>query len=118
MELQKLIEISELLDVYGKLLTNKQLEIMKQYYDEDLSLSEISENLNISRQAVYDTIKKSEKLLYEYEQSVGFKALKEKRAEEINQIVDKLKKLRNKIDNEDFLCKVDSIIDYCEELSE
>lgn len=118
MEIQKVVEISELLDIYGKLLTKKQLEVIEQYYNEDLSLTEISENLEISRQAVYDTIKRSEKLLYEYEKNIGFKKLKDRRLKEIDDILISLNKLRKSVDNEDFLNKVDSIIDYCEGLSE
>lgn len=63
----KVIEISMLYDFYGQLLTEKQRDVMHLYYEDDLSLGEIAENLNVSRQAVYDTIKKSEKSLKEYE---------------------------------------------------
>lgn len=71
MEIKKIIEINELLDIYGELLTTKQIQAMRLYYSEDLSLGEISEELNISRQAVYDNIKKSENLLYSYEEAIG-----------------------------------------------
>ncbi|MCD5413988.1 MAG: putative DNA-binding protein [Clostridiales bacterium] len=65
--LEKKVEVSIMLDFYGKLLTDKQLEIMELYYNQDLSLTEIAENLGVTRQAVHDTIKKSEKSLSEYE---------------------------------------------------
>lgn len=71
MEIKKILEINELLDIYGDLLTVKQRQVMNLYYEEDLSLGEISEELNVSRQAVYDTVKKSEQLLYSYEKSLG-----------------------------------------------
>ncbi len=67
---EKVIQISMLYDFYGQLLTKKQREIMHFYYEDDFSLGEISENLKISRQAVYDTIKKSEKILQEYEEKL------------------------------------------------
>lgn len=54
---KKILEINELLDIYGDLLTVKQRQVMNLYYEEDLSLGEISEELNVSRQAVYDTVK-------------------------------------------------------------
>lgn len=63
----KLYIITMLFDFYGQLLTQKQQETFKLYYNNDLSLKEISEQMNISRQAVYDTLKKTEKVLNEYE---------------------------------------------------
>lgn len=63
----KVIKIGMLYDFYGQLLTDKQREAMHLYYEDDYSLGEIAENLQISRQAVYDTLKKSEKILIEFE---------------------------------------------------
>lgn len=65
--MDKLSEIVFLLDFYGGLLTEKQRQIMSYHYEEDMSLSEISEILDISRQAVHDLIKRSEKILVDYE---------------------------------------------------
>lgn len=61
-----------LLDCYGELLTRHQRNTMELYYCEDLSLSEISEPLGITRQAVRDLIKRTEQLLLEYEEKLGF----------------------------------------------
>ena len=61
------VEISVLCQIYGKLLTEKQLNIMDNYYNLDLSLSEIAENEGITRQAVRDIIKKGENKLFEFE---------------------------------------------------
>ena len=67
MNLDKMVEIGLLFEQYKELLTDKQREIVALYYEEDYSLGEISENLNVSRQGVYDTLKRSEKILREYE---------------------------------------------------
>ena len=55
------VEISILCEIYGKLLTKKQLNILDNYYNLDLSLSEIAENEGITRQAGRDIIKKGGK---------------------------------------------------------
>ena len=70
MDLEKSIYINELYDLYGSLLTKKQQEIIELYYCEDLSLSEISEQFNISRNAVYDCLKKGIKQLENYEKEL------------------------------------------------
>lgn len=69
-ELEKSIYINELYDLYGSLLTKKQQEIIELYYCDDLSLSEISEQFNISRNAVYDCLKKGIKQLENYEKEL------------------------------------------------
>ena len=57
---QKNLAYSVLLDFYGPVLTDKQRVILTEYYDEDLSLAEIAENLGITRQGVRDGIKRAE----------------------------------------------------------
>ena len=65
------ITISMLLDFYGQLLSAKQLEIMNYYCNEDLSLSEIAEIIGITRQGVYDIVKRSELFLEELQNKLG-----------------------------------------------
>ena len=68
----KNLEISFLLDFYGDVLTEKQRDVMEQYYNDDLSLAEIADNFGITRQGVRDSIKRGEGILLELEQKVGF----------------------------------------------
>ena len=70
--MDKNVKISILSELYGKLLTEKQEQFINDYYNNDLSLSEIAENNNITRQAVRDIIKKGEKKLFEYEEKLMF----------------------------------------------
>lgn len=70
--MEEKVKISMLFEFYGPLLTEKQCELINDYYNNDLSLSEIAENNNITRQAVRDNIKKGEKKLFEYEEKLNF----------------------------------------------
>lgn len=72
MELDEFLEVSTLLDYYKNLLSDKQREYLINHFEEDLSLSEIAKNNNVSRQAVYDNIKRGIKLLKDYEEKLGF----------------------------------------------
>jgi len=69
--MEKNVKISILCEIYGKLLTKKQFDIIDNYYNKDLSLSEIAENEGISRQGVRDNIVKTEKKLLEFESKLG-----------------------------------------------
>lgn len=69
--MEKNVEISVLLELYGKLLTDKQKKTLDEYYNNDLSLAEIAENEGITRQAVRDNIKQGEKHLFEFEKKLG-----------------------------------------------
>ena len=70
----KNLEISFLLDFYGDMLTERQREVMEQYYNDDLSLAEIADNFGITRQGVRDSIKRGEGIILDLEQKVGFAA--------------------------------------------
>lgn len=70
-DIEKTILFGNLFDLYGKLLSNSQQKVMNEYYIDNLTLSEIAENNNISRQAVYDCVQKAQAKLLEFEEKVG-----------------------------------------------
>lgn len=89
------LKIAELLKIYGGLLTKNQKEISFLYYDCDLSLGEIAENKDISRQSVNDTLTKARNQLNHFENKLKMydKSVKIKNAlsnTEYKQIIDKI----------------------------
>ena len=89
--MKKDLEIGELNDIYGALLTPRQNEILKSYYDYDLSLSEIAENTGVTRQAVRDAIVKASEQLKFFEENVGALALKNRVKNSIEKICSDVK---------------------------
>ena len=83
-EVKKNLQISELNDVYGALLTEHQHDVLTNYYDYDLSLAEIAENDGVSRQAVRDAIVKAEEQLTVFEEKLGLLEKSERDREEAN----------------------------------
>ncbi|GIN70501.1 UPF0122 protein [Bacillus sp. J14TS2] len=69
--LEKTTRINYLFDFYQALLTPKQRNYMSLYYLDDFSLGEIAEEFQISRQAVYDNIKRTEAMLEDYEEKLN-----------------------------------------------
>lgn len=70
---EKNLEIGYLLDFYGDVLPERRRDIMDLYYNDDLSLAEIAEQMGITRQAVRDSIKKTEQELFFYEEKLGLR---------------------------------------------
>ena len=102
--MEEKVRISILLEIYGNLLTEKQYEYMDLYYNQDLSLSEIGDNEDITRQAVRTILLKSKKKLEEYESKLKFMQKEEKikkyieELEETNTDKKILKKIKQQID--------------------
>jgi len=115
---EKIVQIALLFDFYGQLLTEKQIEIIDMYYNNDLSLSEISEQLGISRQGVYDTLKRAEKTLFDYEEKLSlvnrFVQQKEGLAS-VNEMLDKVLET-NENDAASIKNKIADIKTYIEKL--
>ena len=84
-----------LYDFYGELLNDKQKECFEDYYFNNLSLGEISENMNLSRNAIYKNIKTSEDKLYYYEDKLNLFKNREKLYEIVDTIDDE--NIKNKI---------------------
>ena len=107
--MEERFEISILLDFYGELLTDKQKDIMNIYYNEDLSLGEIAELNNTSRQAIYDIIKRCQKLLLDYEKKLELK----KKSDTLNHvkksICEKCNFIKDKINDDEILKYIDEI---------
>lgn len=93
MSKEKNMNISMLLDFYGELLPEHQREAMELYYNDDMSLAEISENVGISRQGVRDRIVKGEGSLEEYESKLGLVQRFSKLKNEIKVICEKAEEL-------------------------
>ena len=68
--MEKHFQLVYLLDLYGGLLTEKQYHILNSYYNEDQTISEIAEAESVSRQAAFDLLKRTEKLLMEYDEKL------------------------------------------------
>lgn len=94
--MEEKVKISILCQIYGKLLTEKQFEVLDDYYNNDLSLSEIAENQCITRQAVRDNIKKGENKLFEYEEKLGIMKKTMEQEEKIAIILSEITKIKSK----------------------
>ena len=70
-EIDNMAYESLLYDFYGVLLTDKQREVLELYHEENFSIVEIARELNVSKQAVYENLKKSDKILRDYEAKLG-----------------------------------------------
>ncbi|HZJ57033.1 MAG TPA: sigma factor-like helix-turn-helix DNA-binding protein [Clostridia bacterium] len=70
--MEKFTHLGMLFEIYGGLLTHRQRDVMDLYYNHDLSLAEIAEQLSISRQGVHDLVKRSGLSLENAENNIGF----------------------------------------------
>lgn len=107
--MEEKVKISMLSSFYGKLLTEKQFEFIDDYYNNDLSLSEIAENHNITRQAVRDNIKKGEKKLFEYEEKLMFMKRTLNQEKKIDKALSELTKIQKDYSDKQIASVLESI---------
>lgn len=91
MEIGKLLLLNRLFTAYKLMLTEKQMNILSLYIEEDFSLGEISDELGISRQGVFDSIKRSEQLLLSFEEKLGLLKKEDHFKEKVLEIKEQLK---------------------------
>lgn len=100
--IEKTIRMNYLYDFYHSLLTLKQNQYMSMYYLDDWSLGEIAEHFGVSRQAVYDNIKRTGALLEEYEQKLQLHS----RYEERRKLIEILKSMTQENESPDRFIQV------------
>ena len=89
MDMDDVIYYNELYDLYGKLLTDKQREYFEDYYFNNLSFSELAENYNVSRNAVFKQLKITKEKLLEFDNALKLYGKKKKIIDIIDCIQDK-----------------------------
>lgn len=89
--LEDVVRKGRLLDIYGPLLTERQRRCMEMYFEMDLSLTEIGEELNISRQGAYDMLRRASRSLEEYEERLHLLARNDAAREKLEQAAALLK---------------------------
>ncbi len=99
--MEKNVKVSMLLEIYGKLLTEKQYNFLDDYYNNDFSLSEIAENYKITKQAVRDNIVKGENKLFEYEEKLEIMRKTMNQEQQIVKILSELTKIQTKFSDEE-----------------
>lgn len=111
----KNMEVSLLMDFYKDILTKKQQKVMELYYNEDFSFTEIAQMIGITRQGVYDILKRSEAQIYQLEDKLSLlKKFKGVKHDVLDILID-----IDKIDNENKkLFKSDSIDKYVSDIRE
>lgn len=106
--------LNELYDYYGAMLTEKQKNNFNLYYREDFSLAEIAEGEKVSRNAIYDNLKRTEKILLNMEDKLGFCKRIKTIKEDIKKISGEIIKTQKIKDSE----QRDKIKTYIEEIAE
>ncbi len=119
MEIEKTNRMNALFEFYAALLTDKQMNYIELYYADDYSLAEIAEEFGVSRQAVYDNIKRTEKILEDYEMKLHMYSDYIVRSQIFDQILERYPEdtflqeqveILSSIDNREWLWAISSFI--------
>jgi len=94
--MEKIVKVAELYDIYGPLLNEKQRDVINCYYNEDLSLQEIAENNNKSKQAISDMMTRSVDKLFEFEDELSLLEKKEELKDALMSIRELMENSKNK----------------------
>lgn len=101
MKIDERTKLTILFDEYGKLLSDKQFDVMDKHLNLDISESEMAELENGSRQAIHDAIKKAKKQLFDFEAKCGFVEFKQELAKDLSVLASQAKDedLKQKLEN-------------------
>lgn len=91
MTVEKMLEIGELFDLYGPLLTERQRQLVDLHYRQDLSLGEIAEGEGVSRQAIHDQVRRAEEALREYEARLALGARERRQRALVERVLELLR---------------------------
>ena len=94
--MEKIVKVAELYDIYGPLLNEKQRDVINCYYNEDLSLQEIAENNNKSKQAISDMMTRTVDKLFEFEDELSLLKKKEELKDALMSIRELMENSKNK----------------------
>lgn len=114
--IEKMVEIGTLFEFYGRLLTDKQYDVVDLYYMNDLSLAEIGERLDVSRQGIFDTLKRAENNLYKYEEDLKLIEKFYKNQEDIKKIIEISDEISNLSKDEIIKKKTEEIDNICRKM--
>lgn len=105
--MEKIVKVAQLFDIYGSLLNEKQKDVINCYYNEDLSLQEIADNNNKSKQAISEMITRSVDKLFEFEDELSL--LKKK--EELKDALTSIRELMESSNYEQAILKLNELIE-------
>ncbi len=114
--LEKHLKYGKLYDYYGEILKEKHNKVIKQYYLQDLSLKEISENLDITRQGVYDLLKRAEKNLDEIDNKLNIIEKQEKYKNDMILIIENMREEITNNNTKKINEKIKELIDLIKEI--
>ena len=118
MFVSKNLNIGMLLDFYGQLLTDKQSAAVDSYYNQDFSLAEIAEQMQISRQGARDLIKRGEKQLLDLEEALGLVTRFSNILSDLKGIKNSCDKIREISDDNDIIKNIDNIDNLIKNISD